>query len=238
MNKAERILLLVLCGLVFITAYLVMDLRREVEDLKKKIGKGGAAAAAAANPSTVDVSFSLDGQPSKGDAAAKVTIVEFSDYECPFSRRHATDAFAQIDKNYVATGKVRYVYRDYPLPFHKNAATAAAAARCAGEQGKYWQMHDLLFKTPESLTDLVGHAYTIGLDAAKFTECLNSGKYDAPIQAEIAAAGKAGVGSTPSFLLGYTDVATQTFKGTRLISGAESYALFQKTIDSLLAERR
>ena len=129
---------------------------------------------------------------------------------------------------------MRYVYRDYPLPFHKNAATAAAAARCAGEQGKYWQMHDLLFKTPESLTDLVGHAYTIGLDATKFTECLNSGKYDAPIQAEIAAAGKAGVGSTPSFLLGYTD-ATQTFRGTRLISGAESYSLFQKTIDSLLA---
>ncbi len=240
MNKGERIMLLVLSGLTVVTAYLVMDLRREVEELKKNIRPGGKAGAPAAptNPATVDVSFSLEGQPSKGDPAANVAIVEFSDYECPFSQRHATGVFTQIDQEYVAKGKVRYIYRDYPLTFHKNAAKAAAAARCAGEQGKFWQMHDILFKNPKNLTDLVGHAFSAGIDTAKFNACLESGKQDAVVQAEITAAGNAGIQSTPSFLLGYTDAATQNFHGVRLISGAEPYTLFQTTIDALFAERR
>ncbi len=89
--------------------------------------------------------------PVLGDKNAKVTIIEFSDYECPFCGRHYQQTYPQIKKNYIDTGKVKMSFKDFPLSFHQSAQKAAEAARCAGDQGKYWEMHDKLYSNQESL---------------------------------------------------------------------------------------
>ena len=94
----------------------------------------------AGDPATIDDDAVL------GDDSATVTVIEFTDYQCPFCSRHFEQTFGQIKKNYIDTGKVKYVVRDFPLSFHSNAHKAAEAAECAGEQGKYWEMHEKLFK--------------------------------------------------------------------------------------------
>ena len=113
-----------------------------------------------------------DGAPSRGKADARVTIVEFTDYQCPFCSRYVRETYPQLDKEYVQTGKVKYVLRDLPLEaIHPLAMKAAEAAHCAGEQGKYWEMHDRLFANQTELarTDLAKHAQALGLDAAAST---------------------------------------------------------------------
>lgn len=89
---------------------------------------------------------SMDDDPVLGNANAPITIIEFSDYECPFCKRFYDQTFGQIKKDYIDTGKVKFIYRDYPLSFHPGAEPAAQAANCAGEQGKYWEMHDKIFQ--------------------------------------------------------------------------------------------
>lgn len=162
--------------------------------------------------------------PSKGPADAPITIVEFSDYECPYCGK-AQDAVQQVFKAY--PGKVRLVFRDYPLDFHQLAPKAAEGAHCAGEQSKYWEMHDVLFSNQTALTpeDLAKHAATItGLDQAKWKTCLDSGKMAAKVIADTADGRAAGVDGTPAF-----------FINGILLSGARPFEDFKRVIDSELA---
>jgi protein-disulfide isomerase len=179
----------------------------------------------------------LDG-PMKGSKDAVVTLVEFSDYECSFCGRHVRETLPSIQKEYIDTGKLKYVFRDFPLvTVHKDAFKAAEAAHCAGEQGRYWEMHDRLFfnqniLSPESFPI---HAQVIKLDLLKFQVCLFGGKYAGTIQKNMAEGEKADVKSTPTFLLGLTKPNASEMKVLKMLVGAQPYANFKQAIEGLLA---
>ncbi len=157
--------------------------------------------------------------PARGPAQAPVTIVIFSDFQCPYCSR-AVPVLEEIRKTY--GDKVRLVFRDYPLPIHPLAPKAAEAGHCADEQGKFWEMHDEMFKHQDKLgvDDLKADARKIGLDGKKFDECLDSGRMKAAVSENAAAAQAAGVDSTPAF-----------FINGRLVSGAEPFDAFKQVID-------
>ncbi len=190
---------------------------------------------AAADPQNVKVS--IDDDPIKGDLNAPVTIIEFSDYECPFCKRNHTQVFSQIDKDYISQGKVRYVFRDYPLAFHKKAIPAAIAANCAGEQGKYWEINDFLFQSKANLDDVkyVEFANTNRLDVPKFEACLKDSKQKTEITKDFEDGKNYGVRGTPSFFIGKTQ------KGKEMtgvyVRGARGYDVFKTEIDKLLAQK-
>lgn len=160
--------------------------------------------------------------PSRGPADAKVTIVEFSDFECPFCGR-GEEAVTQVMEKYA--GKVRVVFRHFPLSFHANAPKAAEASMCADEQGKFWEMHKVLFANRTALTveDLKKHAGSIGLDQAKFDSCLDTGAKKSLVDADTKAGGEVGVTGTPAF-----------FINGKLLSGAQPFSEFEKIIDAEL----
>ncbi|MEA2326512.1 MAG: hypothetical protein QOE68_1471 [Thermoanaerobaculia bacterium] len=161
--------------------------------------------------------------PSRGGADAPVTIVEFSDFECPFCG-HAVETLQKVEKSY--GDKVRIVFRDYPLFSHRTAKRAAEAAHCADEQGKFWEMHDRLFSKggPLSDGDLYRFASQAGTDRQKFDACLTSGKYKEAWKPSQEEGNRVGVTSTPSF-----------FINGRLIVGAAGLDTFSKIIDEELA---
>jgi protein-disulfide isomerase len=144
----------------------------------------------------------------------------------------------QIENDYVKTGKVRYVFGDFPLEaIHGYAFKAAVAANCAGEQGKYWEMHDRLFANQSALKpeDLVTHAEAIGLDKASFQQCLQSGKYDAAIRKMISQGEKAGVRATPTLMVGIADPNSTTVRVTRVVVGLQPPSVLKEAINSALA---
>ena len=138
--------------------------------------------------------------PSRGPAAAPVTIVEFSDFQCPFCGREYP-VIEKLMKDY--DGKVRLVFRNYPLDFHPFAEKAAEAAACAGDQNKFWELHNAMFSNQQKLAvdDLKGYAKTAGLDSAKFDKCLDSGEKKTEVQADQKAGTEAGVNGTPAFFV-------------------------------------
>jgi protein-disulfide isomerase len=189
-----------------------------------------AAATGSARASVADA-------PSLGRADAPVTIIEFSDYQCPFCQRFYTTTLAALKKNYIDSGKVRYVFRDYPLEqLHSHARKAAEAAHCAGEQGKYWQMHDALFQNQGALElpQLTEHARSLGLDGPTFDRCLSSGRNAARIDRGLADGAAAGVQGTPGFVIGRTKTGDMV-EGT-LIRGAQPLDTFRQIIEQLLAQ--
>ena len=208
----------------------VKEMQKELQEIKALLLRRAPAAP------TENVVLDLSNQPSKGEATAKVTLVEFSDFQCPFCGRHVRDTATQIDKEYVSTGKLKHVFMDLPLEnIHKIAFKAAEAAHCAGEQGKYWEMHDRLFENQNKLQPFASHAEVLGLDVTKFEECVNSGRQAAAIRQDMAEAQKAGVTGTPTFFLAYTDPKSSKVKTVRRLTGAQPYATFKMEIDKLLA---
>jgi len=166
---------------------------------------------------------------------APVTMVEFADYQCPFCRRFESDSFAQLKKNYIDTGKVRFVSRDLPLEFHPNAPGAAIAVRCAGEQHKFWEMHDAFMQ--DTSNDLgpdaiLKFAQRINLDIPPFKTCVDEKRYVAAIQQDTAEAGLLGISGTPSFVIGKT--ARDQIDGVRIV-GAVPYSVFDSTIKDMLS---
>jgi len=162
---------------------------------------------------------------SKGAADAPVEIIEFSDFQCPFCLR-ADPTVRQVLSTY--GDRVRFVYRHYPLPNHPLARPAAEASACAGEQGKFWPYHDLLFANPSKLAeaDLKQHAATLGLNTPQFNSCVDGHKLKAQIDADLKDGEAAGVNGTPAF-----------FINGRMISGAQPFDVFKKIVDEELANR-
>ena len=192
-------------------------------------------------PETVKVS--MDDDAVLGSADAPVTIIEFSDYECPFCKRHFTDVYPQIKKDYVDTGKVKLVFRDYIAVTGHNplANSEALAAQCAKDQGgdsAYFKYHDAVFTKTTSngaglaLTELPAIATSIGLNVTTFNQCLNSKKFQAEIDKDQADGSTAGVSGTPSFFVGKS-TADGTIDGT-VIVGAQPYNVFKDAIEALL----
>ena len=187
-------------------------------------------------PPLDNVYISTLGAPSLGDPSSKVTMIEFSDYQCPFCGRYANQTMSQVIDEYVKSGKVRYIFRNFPLEqVHPFAEKAAEASACAGDQGKFWEAHDRFFKNQQTLDvkQMQAHASALGLDALKFQQCLDSGKYASRVRADVVEGQKYNVRATPSFFFG-TQVKDSKLKAEKFLSGAVPYQNFKDLIESLL----
>lgn len=194
-----------------------------------------APARAQANPPTPAVSaVSINEDSVLGDAGAQYAIVEFSDYECPFCKRHATQTFNKIKEKYIDTGKVKYVFRDYPLAFHGNAQAAAVAANCAGRQGKYWSMHSSLFAGQRQLSEelFLSSAKKLNMNIDNFKTCLKADSELQKVLADLHYAESVGIRGTPHFFIG--KVKGNEIVDVLQISGARPFSDFSSVLDKLL----
>ena len=176
-----------------------------------------------------------------GSDDAKVVLLEYSDYQCPFCRRFEGETYQALVDKYVKTGKVQYIFKDFPLSFHPLAPVYANAARCAGEQGKYWELHDKLFAEQQKIDPSGGTVFSvtvddvkkwgkeIGLNETTFNACVDSDKYKDDVQANFTEGTQVGVSGTPSFIVGVRD------KTGQLVVGAQPTATFEAAIDQLLS---
>ncbi len=245
-NPLSGKLVPILTAALVVAAFLVGSLYTKVQMLEK----GGNAArgsinnqepVAAAQQPTKGVA-SIDDDPVLGDKNAPVTIIEFSDYECPFCKRHFDETFPQLVKTYVDTGKVKIVFRDLPLSFHDPMATKeAVAANCAREQGgdsKYFQYHDEIFTRTISNgnglseADLTTIATDLRLNVNSFNSCLGDPAQEEEVKKDLADAGQAGATGTPTFVIGKS-TSNGEIDGD-LVVGAQPYAAFQAIIGPLL----
>jgi protein-disulfide isomerase len=199
-----------------------------------------AAAPGSQNPGAAGnrMAALMDDDMKVGSDSAPVVIVEFSDFQCPFCRKFYTDSYQNLKQEYIDTGKVQLVYRDFPLSFHPSAQKSAEAAECAADQNKGWEMHDKMYTEEAklgsgtvqySVDDMKRWASEIGLNTETFNDCLDSGKYASEVQKDEADGAAAGVSGTPSFIIGRRDGS-----GISPISGAQPYNVFKTAIDQLL----
>jgi protein-disulfide isomerase len=216
--------------------------KEDFKDLIQEIQKQGATAPQIVQqptqpspPQIIDVS--LDDDPVKGDSNAALTIVEFSDFQCPFCSRFYEQTLPQLQKEYIDTGKIKLVFRDMPLSFHANAMSAAIASECANEQGKFWQYHDVLFtnqaqwqsiESGEITKTFSQYATDLGIETASFEACLGSQNIADEINKDISDAAKYGVSGTPTFFIG-----TEKDGFVKLV-GAQPFAAFKNTIEKQL----
>ena len=188
-----------------------------------------------------DFDLTIAGSPSKGRADAKLVLIEFSDFECPFCGRYSRDTYAQVVKEFVDTGKVRYVFRHLPIEsLHPRALRASEAGECALAQGKFWEAHDRFFANQQLLTepDLTKHAQALGLNMPAYEQCMTVQlKSPAKIRADQGEGGRAGITGTPTFFIG-TLTKDGKVKPLRRLVGAHPIANFRTTIDQLLAETK
>jgi len=220
------------------------ELKESQKGMQKELQEIKAFLQGSAAPSNLpppNLTVSVDDDPFKGDKNAKLTLIEFSDYQCPFCARHFRETLPQLEREYINTGKVKYVFRDFPIEsIHRDAFKAAEAANCAGEQGKYWEMHDRLFQNQNQLgvEELPKHAQAIGLSLSVFQQCLDSGKQAAEIRKDMEHGQRAGVNGTPTFFLGVQDSDNQTIKVLKVIRGAQPYGQFKEAIEEVFNQAK
>jgi protein-disulfide isomerase len=240
MNPQSNKLVPILIVILIAGAFYVGNLSAKVSYLEKGIGSGnnnGGQVAGAVNPPAAQPTVSpevsdevfgkmVEGGHVIGNPKAKVAIVEFSDFQCPFCKRFVDDALVQLKKEYIDTGKAKLVFRHLPLTaIHPFAMGAALASECAGEQGKFEAYHDKLFTNQNALSveDLKKYAGELGLNSGQFGQCLDGKKYQAKVDADMQLATENGVGGTPGF---YVD--------GKLVSGAQPFSAFKPIIDAAL----
>ncbi len=184
-------------------------------------------------PKPEKVTIKGGGAYTMGKSDAPLALIEYTDYQCPFCSRFEAQTFPEIKKNLIDTGKVRFIQRDLPLEFHQFALKAAQAVRCAGEQGKYWEMKDLLFKNQSKLDAeaIAGYANGISLNTDKFKSCMAGDKYLKEIAEETKYANTLGVSGTPTFVLG--KISGDSVEGYKII-GAQPYPAFEAVVNELL----
>ena len=183
---------------------------------------------------TLDVSDA----PALGADDAVVTLVEFSDYECPFCIRHFTQTMGEIDEKLIRTGRIQYVFKDFPIAqLHPEAIRAHQAAHCAAEQGRFWEIHTRLFSPAGSHTDaqLEAHAQAAGVDLGAYRECMTSNRTVDEVQASVETAVRLGANGTPAFFVGIRDPETNQVRILQAISGAQPYAEFERVIAAVEA---
>jgi len=209
---------------------------RQLREVLQQLRAPQPAAAAPQRPADENVKLDLRGAHAMGRDDAPVTMVEFTDLECPFCRTFHTGTFKQIKRDYIDTGKVRFVTRDFPLDFHANARPAALAVRCAGEQGKFWEMRHGVTVNANALSrdTYFSLARDLGLDMRGFGACFGNEKYKAAVEQDVAAAVAAGVSGTPTFVVGPT--MPDGVEGKRIV-GAVPYAVFESRIKEVLEQR-
>jgi protein-disulfide isomerase len=217
-----------------ITSQQADEILKELRSIRRLLERQPAAPQAPPGPSE---RVKLPAAPvyAMGREDAPLTLVEFTDLECPFCRQFHVTTFEQLKKNYIETGKLRYVTRDFPLEFHANARPAAHAARCAGEQNRFWEMRHVLTVNAAGLSRdaMFTFAKDLGLDMNQFSACFAGERHKAAIDRDVADARAADVSGTPTFVLGKTTKGD--FEGVRII-GAQPYAVFEQKIRELLAQ--
>lgn len=219
-----------------ITSEQAQQILDELKAIRKTLETRPAVPAQPPAPAPVDDKVSMAFPPggfSVGKENAPLVLVEYTDYQCPFCQRYHNDSFAQIKANFIDTGKIRYISRDFPLPMHENARRSATAARCAAEQGKFWELrHTMIVNASQLQPDkLGGYAQSVSMDVPKFQACVDSDKYRAAIDKDIAEGTAAGVNGTPSFVLGRIE--NGKLQGVRMV-GAMPYSQFEAKIQEML----
>jgi protein-disulfide isomerase len=212
----------------------ILNELRQIRQLLEKQQNLGAPVAAQAAPPPQNVSMSVSKDwHSIGSNSAPVTIVEFADYQCPYCKLFHTTAFAELKKNYIDTGKVRFVSRNVPLEFHPFAMKAAVASLCAADQGKYWEMRDALISNSIDLSQpaLLKYAQGLSLDMNSFQSCLDLDKHKSEIQKDQADAAALNIGGTPTFVLGRTS--GDKLNGLVFV-GSQPYSTFDSAIQQAL----
>jgi len=222
---------------------LILD---RLDELKKALNTRGANTQPALNvPDTMNV----EGELFRGDASAPIAMIEYGDIECPFCRHFKNDIYPRLLDDYIKMGKLRFYYRDMPLPFHQHAMPAARAAHCAGEQGKFWEMHDSLFTdklenigpgpggrdrslTQEAIDD---RAKALRLDTAKLDACMASARFDDVIQRTSKEAAKMNIDGTPTFVIGKIGPNGNIVNVKKTVVGALPFEAFKAAIDPLLS---
>lgn len=234
----------ILILLLIVAAFLLGVLITRVQYLEKNVANNSAAAQQPSQQvpgQTGPKEVSVDDDPVLGDKNAPITMVEFVDYECPFCKRFFDETLPQIKKEYIDNGKVKLVMRDLPLSFHQNAHKESQAAECAREQGgdsAYYKYHDEIFKRTTSngtglaLDQLPVIANAIGLNGSALQTCLDSEKYKAEVDRDLADASAYGATGTPSFFIGKSS-SSGKFSGAILI-GAQPFESFKAAIDAEL----
>lgn len=214
----------------------ILDELRQIRQLLEQ-QVAAAAAKPGGPPQPTHARLHMEGAPMLGSKDAPVTMVEFSDYQCPFCQRFHLQTYVELKKDYIDTGKVRFYSRDLPIDqIHPNAMRAAQAARCAGDQGQFWTLRDMMSSHPESLdlASLVADATSLHLNADTFKSCVETGKYKEAVKGDLLEAMKIGADGTPSFVVGKS---TPDGVDGELIVGAQPYALFQDKFKSLGVEK-
>jgi len=207
---------------------------KQIRSLLEKIEKQGLAQKPKRPKPPATATLQLDPEsPSLGAEDAPITVVEFTDFQCPYCKRFVETSFPSLKRDYIDTGKVRWVSRDLPLSFHPNARKAAQAAHCAGEQGRYWEMRDTLFRNNRSLApeQLAQYAAPAGIDSGPFTECLASDRYLERIDRDAKLAASIRVTGTPTFVIGKPQ--GLKLSGKRVV-GAQKPTRFSAEFDRLL----
>ena len=204
------------------------------------LGKGSASGQnqVLTNATSDQITALMDDDMKMGSDSAPVVIVEFSDFQCPFCRKWFIESYPSLKKDYIDSGKVQFVFRDFPLSFHPSAMVAAQAVECADEQKKGWEMHDKVYTEQAkmgagteqfSIDDLKKWASEIGLNTALFNDCLDSGKFNSEVQGDFSDGSNAGIKGTPSFIIARRDGSSVV-----PINGAQPYTNFKSAIEGML----
>ncbi len=220
----------------------IKQLREDITTIGSQVKEIHEIATNAQKPQhkTLPTQANFDGGgqiPLMGDAQAQLAIIEFSDYQCPYCKRFIDQTFTKLKSNYVDSGKVKYLTRDFPLAFHPKAQGAAIAANCSLQQNAYWPMRAALFKNMKQLGDPLYQqtAVELALDMGKFSECLADKAMADKIAQDIAYGRSLGIKGTPSFVIGRIE--NNQLITPKLVVGAQSYETFVLLLDELLAKQ-
>jgi protein-disulfide isomerase len=209
------------------------EILSELRQIRRLLA-GQETGQAAQQPPVPRLSLEIGDALVLGSAEAPLTIIEFTDYQCPFCQRFHLATFSLLKRDYIDSGKVRFVSRDLPLTeVHPYALRAAQAARCAGDQGQFWALRDRMQRSTGALDlpNLIAHAAELRLDAARFRSCVESEKYRSAVENDARVAGKLGVTGTPSFLIGKS---TPAGVEGEIVTGALPYDAFSAKLKALL----
>jgi protein-disulfide isomerase len=227
---------LLACACLVVTTVGILDIWGRVAGAKAPPRSPAPVPAAARGAEPVDgVELTLADAPVLGSRKSGFVVVEFSDYQCPFCGRYARETYRLLQREFVESGKVAYAFMDFPLErIHASAFRAAEAARCAAREGKYWDMHDRMFANQSALAepDLLNHGRALGLGES-YRRCLATG-LGTTIRNEITEGHRAGVSSTPTFLIGRF-LPNNKVRVLRRLRGAQPYFAFQTSLRDLLA---
>lgn len=208
------------------------EMRKEIAQLKVKVA-GLEQKLADKEPKLEPISLLGSENMTLGKSEATIAIIEFSDYQCPFCVKHYKNVLPKLRESFIENGTVKYVMKDFPLAFHAHAKKASLAARCAGEQGHYWEMHNAIFEAHGQVSDQVIDEVSKQdkLDSQALKKCLADPVQLAKVESDIALGVKLGVNGTPSFLIG--QIKDKQLVDYRRFDGVQSFETFASMIDGL-----